>query len=126
MAFAVRAKRENGKVRQEDIDWLESLRTEALERGLTTYHSNDPEACVTINRKINYPDIAKFLDLPDYLRKTVKPLLMLGRATADEVAEYTGRARGTESRCLNQLTVMDYLKSERERKLKGKTCFSIK
>ena len=37
----------------------------------------------------------------------------LGRATADEVAEQTKRARAVESAYLNQLVLMGYLKKER-------------
>jgi len=53
------------------------------------------------------------LSLPDHLRKTAITICKLGRATADEVAEQTKRARAVESAYLNQLVLMGYLKKER-------------
>jgi len=58
-------------------------------------------------------DVMTLLSLPDHLRKTAITICRLGRATADEVAEQTKRARAVESAYLNQLVLMGYLKKER-------------
>ena len=58
-------------------------------------------------------DVMSLLSLPDHLRKTATVLCSLGEATAEEVAERTGRARAVESSYLNQLVRMGYLKKER-------------
>ncbi|MFP3985889.1 MAG: transcriptional regulator [Candidatus Bathyarchaeia archaeon] len=59
-------------------------------------------------------DVMTLLSLPDHLRKTAVTICKLGRATADEVAEQTKRARAVESGYLNQLVLMGYLKKERK------------
>lgn len=59
-------------------------------------------------------DVMTLLSLPDHLRKTAVNLCKLGKATAEEVAEHTKRARAVESGYLNQLVLMGYLKKERE------------
>jgi len=59
-------------------------------------------------------DVMTLLSLPDHLRKTAVTLCKLEKATADEVAEQTKRARAVESGYLNQLVVMGYMKKERE------------
>jgi predicted transcriptional regulator len=53
------------------------------------------------------------LSMPDHLRKTAMTVCRLGRATAEETAEQTHRARAVESAYLNQLVTMGYLKKER-------------
>jgi len=58
-------------------------------------------------------DVMSLLSLPDHLRKTATVLCSLGEATAEKVAERTGRARAVESSYLNQLVRMGYLKKER-------------
>jgi hypothetical protein len=58
-------------------------------------------------------DVMTLLSLPDHLRKTATVTSKLGRATADEIAEATKRARAVESGYLNQLVRMGYLKKER-------------
>lgn len=58
-------------------------------------------------------DVMTLLSLPDHLRKTAVTLCKLEKATADEVAGQTRRARAVESGYLNQLVVMGYLKKER-------------
>ena len=58
-------------------------------------------------------DVMTLLSMPDHLRKTAMTLCRLGRATADEIAEQTKRARAVESAYLNQLVIMGYLKKER-------------
>jgi len=59
-------------------------------------------------------DVMTLLSLPDHLRKTAVTLCKLEKATANEVAEQTKRARAVESGYLNQLVVMGYMKKERE------------
>ena len=46
--------------------------------------------------------------------KRAVTLCKLERATADEVADQTKRARAVESGYLNQLVVMGYLKKQRD------------
>ncbi|MDG6222406.1 MAG: transcriptional regulator [Candidatus Bathyarchaeota archaeon] len=59
-------------------------------------------------------DVMTLLSLPDHLRKTAVTLCKLEKATADEVAEQTKRARAVESGYLNQLVIMGYMKKERD------------
>ncbi len=59
-------------------------------------------------------DVMTLLSMPDHLRKTAMTVCRLGRATADETAEQTHRARAVESAYLNQLVVMGHLKKERK------------
>lgn len=61
-------------------------------------------------------DVMTLLSMPDHLRKTAMTVCRLGRATADEVAQQTRRARAVESAYLNQLVIMGYLKKERQRR----------
>lgn len=58
-------------------------------------------------------DVMTLLSMPDHLRKTAMTVCRLGRATADEIAEQTKRARAVESAYLNQLVIMGHLKKER-------------
>ncbi len=58
-------------------------------------------------------DVMTLLSMPDHLRKTAMTVCRLGRATAEDVAEQTRRARAVESGYLNQLVVMGHLKKER-------------
>ena len=59
-------------------------------------------------------DVMTLLSMPDHLRKTAMTVCRLGRATADEVAQQTKRARAVESAYLNQLVIMGHLKKERQ------------
>ncbi len=59
-------------------------------------------------------DVMTLLSMPDHLRKTAMTLCRLGRATAEDVAEQTHRARAVESGYLNQLVIMGHLKKERK------------
>jgi hypothetical protein len=59
-------------------------------------------------------DVMTLLSMPDHLRKTAMTLCRMGRATADEIAQQTQRARAVESAYLNQLVIMGYLKKERQ------------
>jgi predicted transcriptional regulator len=59
-------------------------------------------------------DVMTLLSLPDHLRKTAMTICRAGRATAEEVAEQTTRARAVESAYLNQLVIMGYIKKERK------------
>lgn len=58
-------------------------------------------------------DVMTLLSMPDHLRKTAMTVCRLGRATAQEIAEQTHRARAVESGYLNQLVVMGHLTKER-------------
>ena len=59
-------------------------------------------------------DVMTLLSMPDHLRKTAMAICRCGRATAEEIAEQTNRARAVESAYLNQLVLMSYLKKERK------------
>jgi len=54
------------------------------------------------------------LEFPDHLRLTVRALLDLGIATAEEVSKKTHRSRSLESSYLNQLMRMGYVEKERK------------
>jgi predicted transcriptional regulator len=58
-------------------------------------------------------DVMTLLSMPDHLRKTAMAICRCGRATAQEIADQTSRARAVESAYLNQLVIMGYLKKER-------------
>jgi len=59
-------------------------------------------------------DVMTLLSMPDHLRKTAMAICRSDRATAEEIAEQTSRARAVESAYLNQLVIMGYLKKERK------------
>jgi len=59
-------------------------------------------------------DVMTLLSMPDHLRKTAMTVCRVGRATADEVAGQTHRARAVESAYLNQLVIMGHLKKQRK------------
>jgi hypothetical protein len=59
-------------------------------------------------------DVMTLLSMPDHLRKTAMTICRCGRATAEEIAEQTTRARAVESAYLNQLVIMGYLKKARK------------
>ena len=59
-------------------------------------------------------DVMTLLSMPDHLRKTAMTVCRLGRATAEDVAQQTHRARAVESGYLNQLVIMGHLKKERK------------
>ncbi|MCW3999363.1 MAG: transcriptional regulator [Candidatus Bathyarchaeota archaeon] len=58
-------------------------------------------------------DVMTLLSMPDHLRKTAMTICRCSRATAEEVAGQTQRARAVESAYLNQLVIMGYVKKER-------------
>jgi ArsR family transcriptional regulator, lead/cadmium/zinc/bismuth-responsive transcriptional repressor len=62
----------------------------------------------------NTLDVMTLLSMPDHLRKTAMTVCRSGRATAEEIAQQTLRARAVESAYLNQLVLMGYLKKERK------------
>ena len=59
-------------------------------------------------------DVMTLLSMPDHLRKTAMAICRCERATAEDIAEQTSRARAVESAYLNQLVIMGYLKKERK------------
>ena len=58
-------------------------------------------------------DVMTLLAMPDHLRKTAMTICRCTRATAEEIADQTSRARAVESAYLNQLVIMGYIKKER-------------
>jgi hypothetical protein len=56
----------------------------------------------------------RVLEFPKHLQTTVITLLKLGRATAEDVAKVTGKARAVESAYLNQLVVMKVVQKQRQ------------
>ncbi len=67
---------------------------------------------------INLPDasldVMTLLSMPDHLRKTAMAICRCRKATAEEIAGQTTRARAVESAYLNQLVIMGYLKNTRK------------
>jgi ArsR family transcriptional regulator, lead/cadmium/zinc/bismuth-responsive transcriptional repressor len=59
-------------------------------------------------------DVMTLLSMPDHLRKTAMAICRCTKATAEEIAEQTTRARAVESAYLNQLVIMGYLKKTRK------------
>jgi predicted transcriptional regulator len=59
-------------------------------------------------------DVMTLLSMPDHLRKTAMTICRAGKATAEEIADETTRARAVESAYLNQLVIMGYIKKERK------------
>ena len=59
-------------------------------------------------------DVMTLLSMPDHLRKTAMAICRCTRATAEEIAQQTSRARAVESAYLNQLVIMGYLKKTRK------------
>jgi ArsR family transcriptional regulator, lead/cadmium/zinc/bismuth-responsive transcriptional repressor len=58
-------------------------------------------------------DVMTLLSMPDHLRKTAMAICRCSKATAEEIAQQTSRARAVESAYLNQLVIMGYLKKVR-------------
>jgi hypothetical protein len=75
--------------------------------------------------RLGNPDLGTMLDaslmmeLPDHLRKTAIILTKLSRATAEDIARISKRARAVESAYLNSLCLMGWVKKER----KGRKAF---
>jgi Fic family protein len=61
-------------------------------------------------------DVITLLNLPDHLRKTAIAICRNVRATAEDIADITNRARAMESSYLNQLVTMGYIKKQRKGK----------
>ena len=59
-------------------------------------------------------DVMTLLSMPDHLRKTAMTICRCDKATAEEIAKQTNRARAVESAYLNQLVIMGYLKKVRK------------
>lgn len=58
-------------------------------------------------------DVMTLLSLPDHLRTSASTLFELGKATADEVSNVTGKERAVESNYLNQLVRMGHVEKFR-------------
>ena len=68
---------------------------------------------------MNERRLYKVLEFPKHLQTTIVALLKLGRATAEDVAAATGKARAVESSYLNMLEVMHIARKTR----KGRKAF---
>jgi hypothetical protein len=64
----------------------------------------------------NEKRLYRILEFPKHLQTTTVALLKLGRATAEEVAQVTGKARAVESAYLNQLFVMKVVSKSRTKR----------
>jgi hypothetical protein len=64
----------------------------------------------------NEKRLFKILEFPKHLQTTTVALLKLGRATAEEVAQVTGKARAVESAYLNQLFIMKIASKSRSKR----------
>lgn len=61
-------------------------------------------------------DSLDFLEVPPHLRRTFETIMQLQRATAQEVAERTGKSRPLESDYLNQLAEKKFVAKKKEGK----------
>lgn len=118
--MAVRIESKNKQPTEEELKKLKKYVENAETGGFKTFYSSNPDAVFVPLSKSPYEqkptvvDVMTLLNMPDHLRKTAQNVVRLGRATADDVAEQTHRARAAESAYLNQLVIMGYLKKERE------------
>lgn len=103
MSVSARARKE------EDIEKIKRYRDMMEKDGLEVRYSNDPYAFSPPSGR----EIDILTNLPDHLKRTALTLEKLSRATAEEVAAQTKRARAVESAYLNQLVIMGYFKKER-------------
>jgi hypothetical protein len=65
---------------------------------------------------MNEKRLFKVLEFPKHLQTTLVTLLKLGRATAAEVARWTGKARAVESAYLNQLCTLKVVAKSRSKR----------
>jgi hypothetical protein len=111
MAVVIRPKkRKGGKFDDKDMKLLNKFANMAKKMDLAVEQSNDPNVIVSMS---NASYRISFEELPDYLRKTMKPMISLKRATASNIAKITKRARAVESDYLNRLVLLEYLEKER-------------
>jgi hypothetical protein len=59
-------------------------------------------------------DVITLLEMPLSLRKTVVALYRFEKATADQIAEVTGRSKAVESECANQMVTMGLINRKQE------------
>jgi hypothetical protein len=117
MSVRIQVKREGGPTK-EDLDKLKKYTKMAENDDFLSAYSNDPNALFAPpsgpyeKEMPNVLDPKVLLSIPDHLRKTLMAVANLDRATADEVAGQTKRARAVESGYMNQLVLMGYLKKE--------------
>jgi len=77
-------------------------------RGIKRYH-------LSTSAILYSPGQQKILiELPDHLRKTADTVYKAGRASAEYIAEQTGRVRSVESQYANILVTMEILDKEKE------------
>lgn len=63
---------------------------------------------------MNQRRLYKILDFPKHLQVTILTLIRMGRGTAQEVANVTGKERAVESAYLNQLVIMQMVHKRRQ------------
>ena len=115
--------------RQEDnvLDLLEKIndRLRRIDRRLDRLSKKQDEMLTSLSLEESshieagefkdYPlDVVTLLSLPDHLRKTAMVLCKEGEATAEQIAQKTGRVRAVESSYLNQLYTMRHVKKRRK------------
>lgn len=61
---------------------------------------------------LSQKQLYQVLKFPKHLQVSITSLLKLGLASADQVAEVTGKARAVESAYLNQLATMKIVRKE--------------
>lgn len=113
MALVLRAKSKDGKINGEDVTELRRIMEMTRERFHTEFTS-DPHVEVTMSEVVPYHDMLEIFNLPDYLRRSMLWVLKLDKASADEVANKTKRARAVESEYLNILVQKGYLEKDRK------------
>ena len=87
-------------------------RVENLEREIAELKSaTRPSRDQSLRYKLGVADL---LGLPDHLRKTMIAVAETNQATADQLAEKTGRVRNLESSYLNQLERMGLIEKFRK------------
>jgi hypothetical protein len=110
MAVVIRPKKKGRKLDPKDMKLLKKYADMAEKMGLLVEQSNDPDVIVSIS-SASYR--IPFEELPDFLRKTMKPMKSLRKATASDIAKLTNRRRAVESDYLNRLTLLGYVKKEK-------------
>jgi hypothetical protein len=113
MALVIRAKKVDGKIAQKDLEALKNVMESAERMGFSTDFTDDPGVNVILSSGPSYRN-ALLGKLPDHLRITAEQIVNQGPSTAQQVCDYTKRARAVESGYLNQLEVMGLLKKERK------------
>ena len=102
---------------QETLRRLDSRIDELANTQLTQLQGVNPNRMLLSKYKVgdmSYTNIYTLFSLPDHLRKTLFALYGKGEATAEQIAQKTGRVRAVESSYLNQLYTMRHVKKRRK------------